>query len=205
MTHVKRLLIGACLIAIVVFAAWRGNQFQTAQMAPKQPAVSEANVQLLPSDAMPPAPLPAATSEYYQPTDCTELIPGSQLAGIFRAAEIYAGFPSSRPVEQDIQLLAANVLPGPFLKSTQSSWMNSGSPNRRSTSVKVIECYAGDQDNLIQLLSVILRINSVDGVGYKRADTVSYDMSVVRTAERYVVVSIVPKGMYGGGGDAAAD
>lgn len=205
MTHVKRLLIGACLIAIVVFAAWRGNQFQTAQMAPKQPAVSEAKVQLLPPDAMPPAPLPTATSKYYQPTDCSDIIPASQLAGVFRAAEIYAGFPSSRPAKQDVQLLATHVLPGPFLKSTQSSWMNSGSPNRRSTGVKVIECSAGDQDNLIQLLSVVLRISSVDGVGYKRSDTVSYDMSVVRTAERYVAVSIVPKGMYGGGGDAAAN
>lgn len=205
MTHVRRLLIGVCLIAIVAFAAWKGNQFQTAQMTPKQSMASNATVQLLPPDVMPPVPLPAATSEIYKPTNCSDVIDVSQLAGIFRAAETYAGFPSSSTAKQDVQRLAQYVIAGPFLKSTQSSWMNSGSPNRRSTGVEVLDCFAGDQDNLTQLLSVILRVNSVDAQGYERSDTVSYDMSVVRTPERYVVVSIVPKGMYGGGRDAAAN
>jgi len=205
MTHVRRLLIGACLIAIVAFAAWRGNQFQTAQLAPQPPAVSKASTQLLPPDVMPPVPLPAATSEDYQPVDCSRVISAGQLADIYQAAKLYAGFPSLKPAKQDALAFARYVLPGPFLKNTQSSWTNSGSPNRHSTSVKVIECSAGDQNSLIQLLSVVLRVDSVDTSGYTRVDTVSYDISVVRTASRYLVTSIVPKGMYGGGGNATAN
>ena len=203
MTHVRRLLIGACLVAIVAFAAWRGNQFQTAQVTPRQSTASKANTQMLPPDAMSPVPLPTATSEDYQPVDCSRVISSSQLEDIYSAAKLYAGFPSAKPAKQDALSLARYVLPGPFLKNTQSSWSNSGAPIRRSTGVKVIECSAGDQSSLIQLLSVILSVNSVDTSGYARMDTVSYDMSVVRTAGRYLVVSIVPKGMYGGGANAA--
>ena len=205
MTHVRRLLVGVCLILVVLLAAWKGSQFETAKMNPQQQPVTNTIVQALPSDAVPPVPLPTATGDDYRSIGCSRIISETQLNDIYQAAKLYAGFPSVNPVKQDAKSLARYVLAGPFLKNTQNTWMISGTPKRHSTGVEVLECSAGDQNSLIQLLSVVLRVDSVDTSGYTRVDTVSYDISAVRTASRYLVTSIVPKGMYGGGGNAAAN